>query len=66
MKLKRDGKVLGRGKATIKRNKTPLVDVALNKRGRRVLSEGDRVRVEVVSKDKRGNGWRSAKTVRLG
>ncbi len=42
------------------------VEVALNKRGRRVLSDGDRVKVQVVSKDKRGNGWRSAKTVRLG
>ena len=66
VKLKRKGKVLGRGKATLKRGKTRSVDVALNKRGRRLLSDGDRVRVEVVSKDKRGNGWRSAKTVRLG
>ena len=66
VKLKRNGRVLGRGKVTMKRGKTRSVSVALNKRGRRVLSDGARVRVEVQSKDKRGNGWRSGKTVRLG
>ena len=66
VRLKRNGKVVGRGKATIKRKKTRSVNVALNKRGRRVLSEGSRVRVEVQSKDKQGNGWRTTKTVRLG
>ena len=64
--LKRKGKVVGRGKATIKRGKRRTVNVALNRRGRRVLSDGSRVKVEVVSKDKQGNGWRSVKTVRLG
>ncbi len=63
--LKRNGKVVGRGKATIKRNKTRSVRVALNKRGRRVLRDGSRVKVEVRSKDKQGNGWRSTKTVRV-
>ena len=33
--------------------------------GRRVLHDGSRVKVEVRSKDKQGNGWRSSKTVRL-
>ena len=64
--LKRGGKSLGKGKATLKRGASKDVEVALNRRGRRVLSDGDRVKVQVVSKDKRGNGWRSAKTVRLG
>ena len=40
--------------------------VDLNKRGRKALSDGDRVKVQVLSKDKQGNGWRTAKTVRLG
>jgi Ca2+-binding RTX toxin-like protein len=66
VKLKRNGKVLGRAKVTIKRNKTRSIKVALNKRGRKVLHDGSRVTVEVQSKDKLGNGWRSAKTVRLG
>ena len=66
VKLKRNGKVLGREKVTLKSGKTRSIVVALNKRGRRVLSDGDRVKVQVQSKDKRGNGWRSAKTVRLG
>jgi Ca2+-binding RTX toxin-like protein len=66
VKLKRNGKLLGRGKATLKRGKSKDVEVVLNKRGRRVLSEGDRVRVQIVSRDKQGNGWRTAKTVRLG
>jgi hypothetical protein len=65
VKLKRNGKVLGRAKVTIKRNKTRSVRVALNKRGRKVLHDGSRVKVEVLSKDKKGNGWRSSKTVRL-
>ena len=50
----------------IKRGKTKTVVVDLNRRGRRALSDGDRVKVQVLSKDKQGNGWRSAKTVRLG
>ena len=50
---------------TIKRNKTRSVRVKLNKRGRRVLHDGSRVKVEVKSKDKQGNGWRSSKTVRV-
>ena len=66
VKLKRNGKVLGRDRVTLKRGKNRSIDVALNKRGRRVLSDGDRVKVQVLSKDKQGNGWRSAKTVRLG
>jgi Ca2+-binding RTX toxin-like protein len=66
VKLKRNGKVLGRAKVTIKRGKTRSLNVALNQRGRRVLSDGARVKVEVQSKDKQGNGWRSTKTVRLG
>jgi Ca2+-binding RTX toxin-like protein len=64
--LKRNGKSLGRGKVTLKRGKSGSVRVALNKRGRRVLSDGDRVKVQIVSKDKRGNGWQTSKTVRLG
>ncbi len=66
VKLKRKGKLLGREKVTLERGKNRRVAVALNKRGRRVLSDGDRVKVQVVSKDKQGNGWRSVKTVRLG
>ena len=66
VKLKRGGKVLGRGKATMKRGKNRSIDVALNARGRRTLSDGDRVKVQILSKDDRGNGWRSTKTVRLG
>jgi Ca2+-binding RTX toxin-like protein len=66
VKLKRNGKVLGRAKVTIKRGKSRSIKVALNQRGRRVLSDGARVKVEVQSKDKQGNGWRSTKTVRLG
>ena len=66
VKLKRNGKVVGRGKATIKRNRTRSINVALNKRGRRVLSDGSRVKVEIQAKDKQGNGWRTTKTVRLG
>ena len=54
VKLKAGGKTLGRGKATLKRGKTQTVDVELNRRGRRVLSAGDRVKVQVVSKDNRG------------
>jgi Ca2+-binding RTX toxin-like protein len=65
VKLKAGGKTLGRGKATLKRNKTKTVDVELNRRGLRSLSAGDRVKVQVVSKDNRGNGWRSVKTVRI-
>ena len=64
--LKRNGKVLGREKVSLKRGKTRSIELALNKRGRRVLSDGDRVKVQIQSKDKRGNGWRSTKTVRLG
>jgi Ca2+-binding RTX toxin-like protein len=64
--LKRKGKVLGREKVSLKRGKTRSIEIALNKRGRRVLSDGDRVKVQIQSKDKRGNGWRSTKTVRLG
>ena len=66
VKLKRNGKLMGREKATLKRGKTKTVVVDLNRRGRRVLSDGDRVKIQVVSKDKQGNGWRSAKTARLG
>ena len=66
VKLKRNGKLLGRANATLKRGKSKDIEIVLNKRGRRVLSDGDRVKVQVLSKDKRGNGWRSAKTVRLG
>ena len=66
MTLKRNGKVVGRGKATIKRDKTRSVEVALNKRGRRVLSRRrPRQGARSVSKDKQGNGWRSTKTVRV-
>ena len=64
--LKRNGKVLGREKVSLKKGKTRTIVVALNKRGRRVLDDGDRVKVQIQSKDKRGNGWRSTKTVRLG
>jgi RTX calcium-binding nonapeptide repeat (4 copies) len=66
VKLKRNGKVLGRHKVTLKRGKARSIQVKLNKRGRRVLSDGDRVKVQILSKDSDGNGWRSAKTVRLG
>ncbi len=66
VKLKRNGKLMGKEKATTKRGKTKTVVVDLNRRGRRALSDGDRVKVQVLSKDKQGNGWRSAKTVRLG
>ena len=66
MKLKRGGKSLGRGKASLRRGKSEDVDVVLNRRGRRLVSDGDGVKVQVISKDTRGNGWRSAKTVRLG
>ena len=66
VKLKRNGKLLGRANATLKRGKNKDIEIVLNKRGRRVLSDGDRVKVQVLSKDKQGNGWRSAKTVRLG
>ncbi|HYI18436.1 MAG TPA: hypothetical protein VD836_06980 [Solirubrobacteraceae bacterium] len=65
VKLKRGGKLVGRGKVTIKRGKNRTVDVALNARGRRTLSDGDRVKVQILSKDDQGNGWRSSKTVRL-
>jgi Ca2+-binding RTX toxin-like protein len=65
VKLKRDGKTLGRTKATLKRGKTRSIDVPLTRRGRRALSEGDRVKVQVVSTDSQGNGWRSSRTVRL-
>ena len=66
VKLKRNGKLMGSEKATLKRGKTKTVVVDLNRRGRRVLSDGDRVKVQVLSKDKQGNGWRSARTARLG
>jgi hypothetical protein len=66
VKLKRAGKLVGKGKATLKRGKSRDVEIVLNRRGRRVLADGDRVKVQVVSKDKRGNGWRTARTVRLG
>jgi Ca2+-binding RTX toxin-like protein len=66
VKLTRKGKLVGRGKATIKRGKNRSLDVALNARGRRTLSDGDRVKVQILSKDDQGNGWRSSKTVRLG
>jgi hypothetical protein len=66
VKLKLKGKTLGSDKVTLKRGKTKSLDIALNARGRRVLSDGDRVKVQILSKDKQGNGWRSAKTVRLG
>ena len=66
VKLKAGGKTLGRAKATMKRGKNRTIEVALNARGRRVLSDGDRVKVQVVSKDREGNGWRSSKKVRLG
>ena len=66
VKLKHKGKTVGRDKVTLKRGKTTSMEIALNARGRRVLSEGDRVKVQILSKDKHGNGWRSAKTVRLG
>ena len=67
VKLKRKGKVLGTSqRLTFKRAQTTDLSVALNKRGRRVLSDGDRVKVQVLSKDKQGNGWRNAKTVRVG
>jgi hypothetical protein len=64
--LKHKGKVMGRDTLTMKRGKGKTAVVALNKRGRRALDEGDRVKVQVLSKDKQGNGWRSAKTARLG
>jgi hypothetical protein len=66
VKLKRHGKLLGKEKTTLARGKAKTAVVDLNKRGRRVLSDGDRVKVQVISKDKQGNGWRAAKTVRLG
>ncbi len=67
VKLKRKGKVLGTSqRLTFKRAQTTDLSVALNKRGRKVLSDGDRVKVQVLSKDKQGNGWRNAKTVRVG
>jgi Ca2+-binding RTX toxin-like protein len=66
VKLKRNGKTLGTDKVTLKRGKTASMEIALNARGRRVLSDGDRVKVQILSKDNQGNGWRSAKTVRLG
>jgi Ca2+-binding RTX toxin-like protein len=66
VKLKRHGKLLGKDKTTLGRGKAKTAVVSLNQRGRRVLSDGDRVKVQVVSKDKQGNGWRVAKTVRLG
>ena len=66
VKLKSDGKVVGRGKVTMKRGKNRSIEVALNARGRRTLTDGDRVKVQILSKDNQGNGWRSTKTVRLG
>jgi Ca2+-binding RTX toxin-like protein len=65
VKLKRNGKTLGSGKVTLKRGKTKSVDIALNARGRRVLSDGDRVKVQILSKDKQGNGWRSTASMKL-
>ena len=59
VKLKRSGKLVGRGKVTMKRGKNRSIDVALNARGRRTLSDGDRVKVQILSKDDQGNGWRS-------
>ena len=64
--LKRHGKVLGRVKVSLKRGRARSIEVELNKRGRRILSDGDRVKVQILSKDKQDNGWRSARTVRLG
>jgi Ca2+-binding RTX toxin-like protein len=66
VKLKRNGKLLGRGKVTLRRGNSRSVEVVLNARGRRLLADGDRVTVQVLSTDRQGNGWRSQKTVRLG
>jgi hypothetical protein len=65
VKLKRNGKTLGREKATLKRGRTKSLDIALNRRGRRVLSDGDRVKVQVVSRDDQGNGWRTTARVKV-
>ena len=64
--LKHKGKALGRGRVSLARGQTRTVAIALNSRGRRVLSAGDRVKVQVDSKDQRGNGWRTSARVRLG
>jgi Ca2+-binding RTX toxin-like protein len=64
--LKRKGKTLGSDKVTLKGGKTKTTDIALNARGRRVLSDGDRVKVQILTKDKQGNGWRATASRKLG
>ena len=65
VRLRHDGKTLARGKFTI-RNRSKVVRLELNQKGRRLLARGDRsVRVQFDAKDRRGNGWRATQRVTL-
>jgi Ca2+-binding RTX toxin-like protein len=65
VKLKHKGKTVGSDKVTLKRGKTASMEIGLNARGRRVLSDGDRVKVQIDSRDANGNGWRTNARVTL-
>ena len=66
LKRKRQGARPRQG-LTLKRGQTTTWSVALNKRGRRVLSDGDRVKVQVALEGQAGQRLAvDAKTVRVG
>ena len=65
VRLRHDGKTLAKGKFTIK-NRSKLVSLELNKKGRRLLAGGDKsVRVQIDAKDRKGNGWRATQRITL-
>ena len=68
VRLRRAGKTLGKEKATLSRGSAKTVRVVLNARGRRLLAgsgNGLRVKLQVDSRDKAGNGWRVTKKATL-
>ena len=65
VRLRHDGRTLASGKFTIK-NRSKVVRLELNMKGRRLLARGDRsVLVQFDAKDRRGNGWRATQRITL-
>jgi Ca2+-binding RTX toxin-like protein len=69
VRLRRGSGSLGAARFAIGRRNVRVVEVDLNRRGRRLVARaprrGLRVRAVIVARDARGNGWRTVTPIRL-
>jgi Ca2+-binding RTX toxin-like protein len=68
-RLRHGGRKLGGSRFKLQRGETKTIRVQLNKRGRRLIAnhsgETVRMKLRLVSRDNKGNGWRTTKRIKL-